>query len=527
MLEWLTLLPIVFPFLAAAIFARVQPRAQERARDTLFIFFLLLELILVGIAGIAGARPARLAEWNAAGFSLTLAVDGVAFLLLILACLVPLILSSVSAKTDYDPFIFLFIGALAWITSAASAWTIIAGLLAFDAIVYAWRVARGITRETAERDVWIHLTLLLILMAGILIAPRAPEQAAVLITVTLWGRLGLFPFQGITLMRGVSARDLWIARGMSLIAGFVPWLRGDMWSAPFSSAWIAGLSVVASVAILLRARAEEEPSPVASRLISLGALQLPVAIAFGGEAGNAIAFGLMFGTLFALALFEIALKWRAENRARAPRALWLAGLFALAGLPVTPGWLGMTGVYVILWEEARALLYGITVTAMLIAQISLWRFGRALQGMERRALTRRENVALGLMIASYFGFTAIAFLIAPAFEPFNEWIPAALDRVIRTTNAPAVYAALGIVIASPIIAWGFARLDWHLPMRADGWVRQAGRGLEFDWLIPPLAGAAWQMGALARRLLSTGEEHSILWIILAALWISIFILIPR
>ncbi len=523
--EWILLLPLIFPPIAALAFALAAPRVSESARARLPIALTLVEIILILINGAPGLHRLALSEWEVASFTFALEIDGITFVLW-LAIFSPLLLLS---STSFDPFAYIVLSAAAFLLTAASPIAICAALVALDATLFLWRLARGIERETALRALAAGQLTTLILFAGALLAgTRAQNESAWLIALALWGRLGLFPFHWLPLARGASTRDLWIARGAPLIAAQSLWLHWEMDQVPVPAETIAALSALALIAIYLWSRQEEEPSRAASAMFSFGIAAVPLAIAFGGNAARALAFWLTLGNACALILFEMALKWRAEGRIRWTRWLWLAGLLSLAGFPLTPAFLGRAGVYASLWQANQFALLIVNGLISLAVLFSLWRFAFGIQAAQHRAPVRAEYVPLVLIAVTLVGLTLSSLALAPALsETMGASAESALDRVIRTSDAAAVFAGFVFLLAPLIAAFPLARLNLSLPPRADAILRAAARVGDLTWLITPLMRAVYRVGAFARDAGALVESNPTIWVLLAALWIAILVLFPR
>src|SRR5512138_3424552 len=82
MVEWLLLLPVLFPLVGAVIFTLIV-RAMPRARGWLSVVFLALELVAIHVNIAPFNHRLVLSEWRLASFTLVLQMDGVGILLLL------------------------------------------------------------------------------------------------------------------------------------------------------------------------------------------------------------------------------------------------------------------------------------------------------------------------------------------------------------------------------------------------------------------------------------------------------------
>jgi len=142
-----------------------------------------------------------------------------------------------------------------------------------------------------------------------------------------------------------------------------------------------------------------------TQAVSVGALSaltfVPLSIAFGGEAGVAFALWQTLAIAFALALFENRKTLARGKPSYYPRLVWFLGLLALAGLPLTPAFLGRIGLYVALVESGEWLFLLLAGATMLIILTPLWNLGLALRGSESREPTRVEYAGLVLALLAF------------------------------------------------------------------------------------------------------------------------------
>jgi len=528
--DWILLLPILFPLFGAFVLAPIAPRIHARVRVGLPIVFLGTEIVAILVNIVPGTHRLTLSSWDFGFFSIALQVDGIA-LLLLLTMIVPLVALRLIAPQHsfFDATSLLVLAAAMLLTSAGNLVTIYIAWACLDLALFLWRIARNIEPGTAPRGLLTGQLAGLILLAGaILLATGQPAFGAALIALAFWTRLGLFPFHYLLPTRGADPYDLWFARGIPLIAAANLWLHWSALRADLPFVLIGVLAAVAGVVAVIWIWREETPARAAIVAVSCALALIPLAITFGGSASVALALWLTLTIAIALALFEIALRWRAENRNRWQRLIWFAALLSLAGIPLTPAFLGRVGLYVALWETGNALLLLIAGAATLVLLMPLWNFGLALKGSELREPTRVEYA--GLVVISLAG-AALAFLpllIAHALAPdVGASAERALDLVVRTNDALGV--AIGVVtLVIPIVGSFFARtLVRDLRPSSTAFVVRVARLIDLEWLERILTAIGFQMGSVARNLSTIAEENPTVWILFAALWIAIFIVIAR
>ena len=525
--DWILLAPIFFPLIAALILISLASRLTITLHQWIAIGFLVIEIALALLNVAPGAHRFAISNWGLASFALTLQMDGITQLLL-LTMFVPLAaLWLVAApRQSFDFFSILVLTAAMLLAAADSfaaaliAWTLL------DVALFIWRLARDIERATALRSLAIGLLAGMIFFAGATLLTTRPSDGALLIGLALWARLGLFPFHPLLPTRGADEFDLWFARGIPSIAAANLWLH---WSAFHVPAPYALIGILTGVSLVIAAiwiwRATDT-----TQAVSVGALSaltfVPLSIAFGGEAGVAFALWQTLAIAFALALFEIAKRWRAENRSYYPRLVWFLGLLALAGLPLTPAFLGRIGLYVALVESGEWLFLLLAGATMLIILTPLWNLGLALRGSESREPTRVEYAGLVLALLAFAALAFTPMLLASALG-IGESSERALDRVIRTNDALGV-AAGALVLILPVIGAFFLRVlarDYRPSARS--FVARLARVGDLEWLERGLSRVGFQIGAVTRGAFTLTEENPTVWILFISLWVAIFIAIAR
>lgn len=530
MLEWLLFLPIVLPIVGVFSLRLVAPRVAPHVRPRLGFILLVLEIlaILVNIAPFN--HRLLISNWSLASFSLVLQMDGIGILLLTTIFVVLAALWLIAPpRAPLDPLsVLVWTGAILLILSG-NLITIYFAWVLFDLAILVWRLVRDIEREMAVRAFAVSQLAGFALFAGSQFLGTANAERGIwLIALAYWSRLGLFPFQWTLPMRGLNSRDLWNARAIPLLAGASLWVR---WSAlQVTAPWqvIIVLAALALGASLVWTWREEQPSRIATVCAWHVVALIPVAIAYGGDAGMALALWLALSAAVALAFFETALRWRAENRNRWARLTWFAGLVTIAGLPLTPAFLGRVGLYVSIWESADKWLVLIAGLVTWLALAPLWNIGESLQGTESRDPNRAENIGLLILILAWVALSFAPLLIAHALAPeVGNSAEGVMLRVIWTNDLVGVvigFAATLLPFVLSIFLRGIARRFHPQPLST---VPRAARLFDLDWLEAAFAGIGYEMGAAARNLSALAEENPTVWILLVALWIAIFVLLPR
>ena len=532
--DWILLVPILFPLIGALGLSFIVSLGSSRARSWLTIIFLALEIIVVLVNIAPGSHALVLSAWTPASFSIAFQIDGVT-LLLLLTMFIPLVAiwlaapplppTSGSQRVPYGVLPILVLTGALLVAAAGNAITVYVAWAVLDVAIFSWRVAYDIEKESALRTFAVSQTAALALFAGaLMLGSERSADGAALIALAFWARLALFPFQWTLPTHGTDTRDLWFARGMPLIAAADLWIRWSTLNVDAPMALIGTLAAAAIIAASIWIWREEQPNRAVVVSASHALALVPLAIAFGGDAAPAFALWLTFSAVTAIALFELAQRWRAENRNRYPRLIWFAGIISLAGLPLTPAFLGRVGLYISLWETGQWLLLlvaGLT-TALVLAP--LWNLGFDLKGAENREPTRAEYVGLVLITLIFIVLALAPTFIAHALAPgMGDAAEHALDRVIRTSDTLGIIIGFTLLIL-PIIGSYWLRVPArHFHPRAGALLLRAGRLFDLEWLEHIVTGTGYRMGALARSTSTIAEENPTVWILLAGLWVAIFI----
>ena len=525
--DWILLLPIGCPLIAALILTPLASHLTITLRQWIALGFLAIEIALALLNIAPGAHRLNISNWGLASFTLALQMDGITQLLL-LTMFVPLAALWLVAP-PHQPFDFFPILVLTAAMLLAAADSFAAALIAWtllDLALFIWRIARDIERATALRSLATGLFAGMIFFAGAILLTTRPTDGATLIGLALWARLGLFPFHPLLPSRGADEFDLWFARGIPSIAAANLWLHWSAFHVPTPYTLIGiltGASLVIAAIWIWRATN-------ATHAVGVGAAYaftfVPLSIAFGGDAGVALALWQTLAIAFAIALFEIAQRWRAENRNYYPRLVWFLGLLALAGLPLTPAFLGRIGLYVALVESGEWLLLLLAGATTLIILTSLWNLGLALRGSELREPTRVESAGLALALLAFAALAFTPMIVAPALG-IGESAERALDRVIRTNNTLGVAAGAIALILSVIGAYFLRVLTREYRPNARSFATRLARASDLEWLERGLSRVGFQIGAVARGAFTLTEENPTVWILFVSLWVAIFIAVAR
>lgn len=505
-------------------------RLPLRARNALPILFLILQIAAILANVLPGLHRLALADWSAASFGLGFQIDGITLFLLLTMC-VPLLALWLIAppRRSFDLWGILVLTTATWLMTAGNSITIYIAWAIFDLTIFLWRIAREIERETAVRGVVIgQLTGLIFLLGSIALAAKQSEQGALLIGLALWARLGVFPFHYLLPMRGVDVSDLWFARGIPLIAASNLWLHWSIFNADVPYVLIGTLAGVALIVHALWVWREE----TLTRAISASAFQVilivPLAMTFGGQANVALGLWNTLAAIFAIALFEIAIRWRAENLNRFPRLIWFAALFAFAGLPLTPAFLGRLGVYVALWESNNGLLMLIAGISTLIVLIPLWGFGFAIRGGELREPNRVEYVGLAIITLAFVALALAPMPIAHALgRQIGAFAERALDLVVRTDDVVGVGLSIALLALTVIGSFLVQPSAREIYRRWGAFIRNLASVLDLEWGERFLAMLGYRLSALVRDVSTITEENPTVWLLFVALWVAIFVMIAR
>jgi hypothetical protein len=527
--DWILFLPIFFPLVGAIIFALIARRLPH-AHLGLAILWLGLELVAILVNIAPGSHQLALAGWSAASFSIAWQIDGVN-LLLLLVMFVPLLAIWLIAppQRPFDLWLMPALTGAILLLTAANVVTLYLAWAVFDLAIFLWRIVRDIERATIVRGLVIgQLTGLIYLAGAILLAAHQTAPGAFLIAVALWARLGIFPFHYLLPTRGADAADVWFARGVPMLAASNLWLHWSVYQVDIPSTLVGTLATVAIIVAAIWVWREDTPIGLARVGTEQAIAFVPLAIVFGGDAGVALGLWLALAAVMALALFEIAFRWRADNLNRWSRLIWFAGLLTLAAPPLTPAFLGRLGIYIALWESNNgvpAILMGL---ASLITLVPFWGVAFSLKGNEQRDPTRFEYVGLTLILVACAALAFLPMVIAHALAPnVGNSAERAIDLVIHTDDVAGVGLAIALLALTLIGSFSAQARAHDFYRRFGASLRNLARLLDLDWLERFGVAVGYRLGTAARGILSIAEENPTVWLLFAALWVAIFVIILR
>jgi len=545
--DWVLSWPILFPILGAALMLLIAPRMPARIRAWLPIIFIAIEIILIAVNAAPGRHRLVISDWATGSFTILLQMDGVTWLLL-LTMFVPIVALWLIAapRKPFDWLAILILTASILLTCAGNLITAFMAWTLLDVSTFFWRLARHIERDTALRGFVIGQTMGLVLFAGtVLVASKQSDVGVIFVALAFWARLGLFPFHYLLPTRGTDASDLWFARGIPLITASSLWLHWSIVGVLAPSAFIGTLAtfaIIASMIWIWRASVPtsttsqtqldssdasmELPTRAAGVALTSAFALIPLMIAFGGGTGVAMGLWLTLAAVIALALFEIAKRWRADNLNRWNRLIWFAAILSLAGLPLTPAFLGRLGVYVALWESNNGIVMLLVGAATLLILAPMWNIGFALKGGELREPTRVEYAGLVVILLTTAALSLLPMLITRALSSaVSESYERSMDLVIRTNDALGV--GLGIVILIVPVVGSYFLSTWlyRFRPRPGALVLRTARVIDLDWGERMVSAIGLSISAAARAGAAIAEENPIVWILFIALWVAIFIII--
>ncbi|MBI3739325.1 MAG: hypothetical protein HY258_09800, partial [Chloroflexi bacterium] len=159
---------------------------------------------------------------------------------------------------------------------------------------------------------------------------------------------------------------------------------------------------------------------------------------------------------------------------------------------------------------------------------ALWNFERGIQGTQRRAPSASEYLLLAFSAILFVGLIVFLLYITAALgESSAAAAEIALDRVVRSNDIAGVIAGFALLFAPLGVGFFLARSTFALPARIDQFLRVAVRAFDLDWLMRPALGGGYRIAAWVRNVGAAVENNPALWVLLAALWVAIFILFPR
>ncbi len=526
--EFIVLIPVLLLPVSAIVIALITPRLGKPAQHWLPILLLTLVTIAILLNIAPSSHRFELSTWDLASFSITLQLDRVT-LILLLAIFVPLTALQLIATRTLDAFAFYVLGSATILICAGNLTTIFFAWAFLDLALFAWREARGIAHDIAMRALVLgQLASLVLFMGSIVLSAKQSETGAMLIALAFWARLGLFPFHWIFPNADLETLEIASIRGSAVVAGASLWLRWDSLkvNAPYDLiAWLAAIAFIAALVWIAR---ESEAAEKIAVNISAASIAVPLAIVFGGAAALAFGLWLTLSIAFALAMFELGISWQSDYQSRWSRLYFIAGVVSLAGLPLSPAFLGRAGTYVTMAESGQGILLIIILLATIFLLAPLWRIGMALRGGDPREPTRVEYAGLQTLGLVFVVVTFSPLAIAQALgQATSDSANQAINAVVRTNDVVGVGIGFAVLLTPLVISFLLARVDWGYHPQWEELIAFGTRVIDLDWLARLLAATGQRLSALAVNLSALAEENPTIWILLVGLWIAIFILTTR
>ncbi len=527
MSDWLLIAPLLFPPIGALALSVKSPKEV----GVRFPILLLLVEILFILANIATAPHSLvLSSWDLASFSLVLEIDGLAIVLLLIM-VVPLLALWLVAqpKAPFNLWSALLFSTAVLMTTAMSLEAVYFSWVLMDGVILVWRLSRVQDRPVALRAfVTSQLAGFILLGGELLSGTDLSGLGGILFAIAFWARLGLFPFHWILPRGNLRTDELWIMWALPLIAGSSLWLRWRTLHLDPPSFWISVLAVAALIVSAIWAWAKE-PSPDSTRTASAQSIIfVPLAIAFGNDAGTCLALWMVLGTAMGIAFLALAETWPEGPSSIWCKVSWFAGFFSIAHVPFTPAFLGRLALYIALWEKSQFVLLSIAAATTWVGQIALLN-KRPNPASEKSA--RPQKAQFGGLVLLDLVFLALglgAVIYTPILAPYmSNSTQSAINLAIWTDDLVGVLSGVAFLAVPMLAAFALA----PMARRHSLPIATVTGGLNWlanlDWLGSALAAVGYEMGRAARNLSSIVEENPIVWIMLVALWAAIFILIPR
>jgi NADH:ubiquinone oxidoreductase subunit 2 (subunit N) len=523
-LDFLVVVPFLILMIGAIVVALVADKIPEPSRRWLTVGILTSAFAGILINMAPSTHYFAISTWDAASFSIALQFDGISFVLLV-AIFLPLIaLQLARPAASLDSFAFYVLAAAILLTCAGNLITMLFAWAFLDLALFAWRESRRIPHDLAMRALILGQLAGLALFAGtILLGAKQTETGALLIALAFWARLGLFPFHWVYPNADLQTLELVAIRGAALAAGASLWLHWNDLGTGLPSGLIASLASVAFIVVIVRLASDPESMDKIATNATNAIAFVPLAVAFNEDAAVALGFWIALSVILALAMFELALMWQPDFQNRWSRLFFIIGIFSIAGIPLTPAFLGRVGAGVALAENGQWLIILISSIALAYALVPLWQIGLRLRGNDLREPTGVEYIGLQLLGLAFVVMSLASTVLAQAIEQ-SDSAQAALDLVVRTTDFGGVGIGFFALLAPLVISFGAARVDWGYRAELANVAQWAGRVLDLDWLARWIARMGEGISALASGLAALAEENPTVWILLVALWIAIFIL---
>lgn len=353
--------------------------------------------------------------------------------------------------------------------------------------------------------------------------------AADLVLLAAWIRSGLFPFLTAHLDSKPGASSDAMARtalvllaGTYLLVRALTMMKGEF--AYSSLLYSTALFATGATAILTLAR-REEGVDIHSVAIALAAPMLLTAFLGPPEGSAALTIWLGLGAfnfvMLAAGLFLI----RSNTRNRPlRRILWGVGVFLAAGFPLTPSFLGRTGLYTSAIRVGEAPLVAALVAATTLVLLPLWRGFLAEPFDDVHPPSPADYAGLGAILLPIavegllpFSFSSLfgrnvedagAFAFDAVFRPQTLLMPAILLFSLIFPIAASLYLARG---------WGKAGIKLGLPPVLAQALDLTALGRGIVAMLDLIAVSARQTSALI-------EQHPLGWILFAAIWVAVWLL---
>lgn len=547
MANWLALSPVLILLLGAVVV--LAARSLVRIAPIIVLGAILLSIALLFV----NARQSDITPFLFPAFAsapdLDLGFDfgpsGIFFSCAALVCLLSVTILQGWNRPRRTEVGLLVTGSGAIAFFLAANWTTLAAAwLLTDFGFLIWRIVDSPdVRKT--RLPWGSLVLsqfgaLVFLGAGVLVTSEGSSLrfaktsitglAADLVLLAAWIRSGLYPFQvpipragetdsperlrrtALTVLMG----GYLLARGLSLMQG-----ESSYHSLLYA---VALLGVVATALLVLVAR--ESGPEVAWSVQALGALvPLTPFIAV-------LAQGAAFATWLVLGVFNVALLVLAANlvhtntRSRPlRRILWGIAVLAAVGFPLTPAFLGRVGLYSLAARSGESLLVLALVAVSTIALVPLIRGFLQPFSTDSDKPNWLEYMGAAGLILPTIGEGLAPFFVTSVFgRDVEDASTAAFDALVHSSSLLSPIILMFALLLPLPLAFFVARSKatvgswpWRLP---DG----LRRVLDLSGPGQALITGFDLVGVAARQVSALVEQHPIGWILLAAIWVAVWLL---
>lgn len=512
--DWLLLLPIVFPIISTPAFVILSPRLTSSSRRVTTLSWLGIEIALLLLSATAESHRLVFSTWERAALIFALQLDGMT-LLVALALLVLLWVRELIIPTRFDALTFAVLGfALGLAMADGVPMTLVAWTL-LDLALF----AGGWHAET-ERAAWRRLALGL-LMALVFLAGALTQNAA-LLALALWARLGLFPFHALVPPPRADESDGWLMRAVPPLVATMVWLR---WHTQVSAAYtiigvLTGANLLVAALWIWRARDIYDAWHIGT--MHAWAF-VPLALVFSGEVGRALALWQIVAMMFAFVLGEMAQRWRVRTFWITPYRVGIIALVTLAGLPLTPAFLGRASTYVALAERHEWLLLLLIVMTTWSVFTPLWYWMRASEASSARALMPHEYVGWFVVFGAFAVLALTPLFLAPMLNIAEATTYALEEWLLRN---PFDFMVAISVLVLPLVGASVAHARMAPSPRLSAMLAWT-RWLDGEWLERACIRCGTRLGIVLRDVFALTEENPTVWILFVALWVAIFIALAR